>query len=130
MKNSKFLVKHFYSISFSSTKLKEQACFNALIKLLPASLKNHTLFCYKKGNTLFFVLDHPGLKLEFNYNQKLINELLNILKKNNSNCKEIEIEQIKAFVTNKILKEPPASSSPLNQYKEKATGNFKIYAKS
>ena len=100
MKNVKSILNHIFP---TSKKIEEHRCFSKILSLFPKNLKEHTIFCYKRDKTLFFVVDHPAIKMEFNYNQKLINELLNIAKKNVKECKDLDIIGYKAFISNKIL---------------------------
>lgn len=109
-------------------KIKEHKCFNRFISSLPKNIKEHTLFCFKKDMTLFLVLDHPGIKMEFNYNQKVINEILNIAKLRVDECKNIEINSIKAIVSNRQEKKFEKKEKSLNKYKEISSANFKNFA--
>ncbi len=82
-------------------------------------------YIYKKGGTLYFVLTHPGFLMEFNYNKKHINEVLNLLQKRFDACKDIEISQIKAY-HKYTPPTPPPKPKPLQRYKERAKGEFEI----
>lgn len=121
MKNIKSILSHLFP---RNSKFIEHNCFNKLVLLLPKKFKDHTLFCYKKSKTLFFVLDHPGIKMEFNYNLTLINELLNIVKKNSNECKNLNIKNIKVFVSNKKFKKFRPKKTSLSYFKEEAKGEF------
>ncbi len=88
-------------------------------------MQKQILYIYKKGQTLYFVLSHPGFLMEFNYNKKHINEVLNLLAERFEACKDIEISQIKAY--HKYI--PPTSPprpKPLQRYKERAHGEFEV----
>jgi len=126
MKNVKSVLSHIFP---KNSKLNEHKCFNKILSLLPKKYKDHTLYCYKKNNTLFFVLNHPGIKMEFNYNLNLINELLNIAKSSVIGCKNLDIKRVKAYVSNTSLEKKERENSNLNSYKEKAEGKFENYAK-
>ncbi len=86
------------------------------------------MFTYIKNRTLFFVLNHPGLKMEFNYKLNLIKSLLDKVKNIDLKCKIIEVDEIKSFVSNKIEKLEPKKESYI--YKERASGEFKILSNS
>ncbi len=126
MKSVKTVLSHIFP---KNSKFGEHSCFNKLISLLPKRFKDHTLFCYKKNETLFFVFDHPGIKMEFNYNLNLINELLNIMKKNSNECKNLEIKSIKSFVKNDKTKRYLYKKREFNSYKENSKGDFENFAK-
>ena len=126
MKNVKSILPHIFP---KIDKIHQHRCFNKIVSLLPKNLKEHTLFCYKRDRTLFIVFDHPGIKMEFNYNQKVINEILNMAKKMVNECKNVEISNIKAIVSNKNFKKIKNSNSSFNTYKETSLANFKNYAK-
>ena len=122
MKNVKSILNHIFP---TSKKIEEHRCFSKILSLFPKNLKEHTIFCFKRDKTLFFVIDHPAIKMEFNYNQKLINELLNIAKKNVKECKDLDITGYKAFISNKISQK----KSPIKKnqtYKEKSKGEFEV----
>ncbi|WP_457750323.1 hypothetical protein [Sulfurimonas sp.] len=85
-------------------------------------------FAYIKNKTLFFVLNHPGAKQEFDNNIQSIKSALKF--HTPSECSEETINDIKAFVTH-----TPASHANISTqteakknlaYKERATGNFEI----
>ncbi len=83
---------------------------------------------YQKNDTLFFVLNHPGIKMEFNYKVTLIKSLLNKVKELDKKCAKLEIKEIKSFVSNKTkLSPPPSLSIPV--YHERAKGDFENLAK-
>ncbi len=126
MKKSSSVITHIKNHSFFS-KIKNIECFNKLKSLLPSRLSDAILFIYIKNKTLFFVLNHPGFKMEFNYNVNLIKGLLKKLKKTDSNCNEIEIENIKIFVSNKTMLNSKEKKTDTNIfYDEQAIGNFII----
>ncbi len=126
MKKSSSIITHIKNHSFYS-KIKNIECFNKLKSLLPPRLSNAILFIYIKNKTLFFVLNHPGFKMEFYYNVNLIKRLLKELKKVDLFCKEIEIENIKVFVSNKAVQNDEEEKIKSNiTYNEKAIGNFDI----
>lgn len=125
MKTSKEIISHIINKPQNSQIIKTE-CINKLISFLPPHLANAIMFTYIKNRTLFFVLNHPGLKMEFNYKHNLIKSLLNKLKNIDLKCKIIEIDEIKSFVSNKI--KPPSSKISTLIYKERASGEFQNLA--
>ncbi len=106
--------------------LQHVDCYNQLLSLLPKSLSNNTRFLYHKNDTLFFVLNHPGIKMEFNYKSNLIKSILKKMIEVNPKCIFMKSSQIKAFVTNKKeIKEIDDSKNHKLRYKERASGGFK-----
>ncbi len=125
MKKSNEIITHLKNRSFRS-KIDQVECFNKIKSLLPPRLTKAILFMYTKNKTLFFVLNHPGYKMEFNYNVNLIKRLLNRLKNQYIPCEDIEINKIKIFVSNKIEKKSQKKDFSFVEYYEKSTGNFNI----
>jgi len=129
MKTSKEIINHIVSKP-SMKKLSEHNCYLKLKSLLPKHLRDSILFMYRKNRTLFFVLNHPGIKMEFNYKVTLINSLLNKIKEVDKKCSDLEIENIKSFVSNRIHQnDSPSKKQTLPLYKERAKGEFKNLAK-
>ena len=109
-------------------KIAQKKCFDKVVKLLPPHLKNAVLFTYTKNQTLFFVLNHPGLKMEFHYKVTFLKTLLKQIKSIDPNCHDMQdISDIKFFVSNK----PRAKKSLPKKfiYKELSNANFKILTK-
>jgi len=105
-------------------------CYNQLLSLLPKNISQNTKFLYQKNDTLFFVLNHPGIKMEFNYKSNLIKSILKKLIELNPECYFIKSSNIKAFVTNKPpLKEINYSNTKKTLYQERAGGKFTNSAK-
>ncbi len=121
MKTSKEIISHLINKPQNSQIIKK-GCIDKLISLLPPHLSNAVMFTYIKNRTLFFVLNHPGLKMEFNYKHNLIKSLLNKLKDIDLKCQIIEVDEIKSFVSNKIP--PPESRKIAFTYKERSSGKF------
>jgi len=97
-----------------------------VIKLLPPHLSRAVLFTYTKNQTLFIVLNHPGLKMEFHYKDNLIKSLLKQIKTIDLTCKDMEdIREIKYFVSNKTIKKEEPTTKKLT-FKERAKGEFSI----
>lgn len=128
MKDSYFIISHLKN-SPRYKKIKTQECFESIKSILPKHLKNAILFMYTKNQTLFFVLNHPGFKMEFNYNLNLIKGLLKEVKKHKSCCKELPTENIKVFVSNKIDKKNQRPNNSDIKYKERSNAEFENPAK-
>jgi hypothetical protein len=123
MKNAKNIIEHIIKRP-SNKKILQKRCFERVKNALPPHFCNAIEFIYLKNQTLFFVLNHPGMKMEFNYKHNLIKNLLNKLKYIDENCSEIEVIDIKSFVSNKVFKK---SEEKIERFfKEKSTGEFKI----
>ncbi len=127
MKSSQNIISHLTGKP-RFQKISQKKCFAKLISLLPPQLGRAVMFTYVKNKTLFFVLNHPGLKMEFHYKINLIKSLLNKIKDIDKNCRDIEVTNIKAFVSNKIdtqqMPPPPSTFT----YKERAKGRFYNFA--
>jgi len=82
-------------------------------------------FAYIKNDTLFFVLNHPGAKQEFDNNIQSIKSALKFVQPDE--CKECNITEIKAFVSHSPqpkVQFPKAKEA--ETYPERATGEFPI----
>ncbi len=123
MKTAKSIIEHLKHHPQNS-KVLEIACYEKVKAMLPPHLAKAVLFIYKKNQTLYFVLNHPGMKMEFNYKHSLIKNLLNKLKDFDENCKDIAITEIKSFVSNKIQAKKVIKPVIRRYYREKATGSF------
>lgn len=123
MKDSKTIISHLKKHPSLKT-LEQEECFDVLIKLLPNSLSNFIKFIYTKHDTLFFVLNHPSAKMEFNYKRNLIKELLKKIENFHPNCKCINLKEIKAFVSNKKEFKEKTQIETKIYYKERSNGNF------
>ena len=128
MKTAQEIISHLINKPQNS-KIIQKGCIDKLISLLPPHLANAVMFTYIKNRTLFFVLNHPGLKMEFNYKHNLIKSLLNKIKDIDLKCQIIEVDEIKSFVSNKI-KPPLAEPKPTLTYKERSSGKFNNQATS
>ncbi|WP_457745028.1 hypothetical protein [Sulfurimonas sp.] len=84
-------------------------------------------FAYIKNGTLFFVLNHPGAKQEFDNNIQSIKSALKFY--NPSECEENSINDIKAFVTHTPTKIIKFEEKRKETYQERAHGNFQIKIK-
>ncbi len=124
MKDSKYIINHLINKPQNS-KILQKMCFEKLKSLLPPRLTKSILFMYIKNRTLFFVLNHPGMKMEFDYKNNLIKNLLKKIKDFDTSCKDLEIDEVKTFISNQI--EPSNSKSkPPRAYKEKSDASFDI----
>ena len=123
MKKVDSVIKQLYGTPYYK-KLPTYECFKKLKELLPSKYRDGVKFIYQKNKTLFFVLNHPIYKMEFNYNHSLIKSLLNMLKNSDYKCKNIEIESIKAFISKDFT--PPSSKKREYKwiYKERSYGIF------
>jgi hypothetical protein len=121
MKTAREIISHISNKPQNSQIIKT-ACIDKLLSILPPHLAKAVMFTYIKNRTLFFVLNHPGLKMEFNYKHNLIKSLLNKIKDIDVKCKIIEVEEIKSFVSNKIP--TPKSEKIEFIYKERSSGEF------
>ena len=111
-------------------KLSTHACFIKLISVLPKHLRQHIAFVYQKKRTLFIALKHPGIKMEIDYNHNLIKSLLNKIKNIDKSCADIEINEIKSFVTYKEKKREELFEYACdNHFDERARGEFKVLSK-
>jgi len=123
MKDSKTIISHLKKHPSLKT-LEQEECFDILIKLLPKSLSNFIKFLYTKHDTLFFVLNHPSAKMEFNYKRNLIKGLLKTIENFHPNCKCINLKEVKAFVSNKIRQKEETKIETKIYYKERSNGEF------
>jgi len=128
MKDSKTIISHLKKHPSLKT-LEQEECFDVLIKLLPNSLSNFIKFIYTKHDTLFFVLNHPSAKMEFNYKRNLIKEILKTIESFHPNCKCINLKEIKAFVSNKKTYKEEEQIETKIFYKERSNGNFENNSK-
>jgi len=129
MKKANQIISHLKSKPYLKN-LQHVDCYNKLLSLLPKSIREFTRFIYQKNGTLFFVLEHPGIKMEFNYKSNLIKSILNKLIEIDNECDFMKSSEIKAFVTNKnTLKEISDSKNHKLRYAERSAGEFENSAK-
>jgi hypothetical protein len=127
MKSSKSIINHLINKP-QNYKLAELGCYEKIKNALPTHISDAILFMYRKNSTLFFVLNHPGIKMEFDYKHNLIKSLLNKIKSIDKNCQNIEIDEIRSFISNKIeIKEQKIEIK--RYYREKSKGEFEIDCK-
>ncbi len=119
MKNSNQLVSHLRSQSTFS-HLGSQPCISAVKELLPPRLHKFILFGYIKHNIIFFALNHPGAKQEFD---NIINSIKAPLKSMPPlECKNYQIYDVRAFVSHK--KSLKFHTHEEINFEERALGNF------
>ncbi|NOX15469.1 MAG: hypothetical protein GXP61_05530 [Epsilonproteobacteria bacterium] len=124
MKKANQIISHLKTKPYLKN-LQKVDCYNQLLSLLPKSLSENTRFLYQKNDTLFFVLNHPGIKMEFNYKSNLIKSILKKMIEINQQCIFMKSLEIRAFVTNKKeIKEISDSKNQKLTYKERADGDF------
>ena len=129
MKTVKNIISHIISKP-QYKKISQKRCFDKVVKLLPPHLQSAVLFTYVKNQTLFFVLNHPGLKMEFHYKVNLIKSLLKQLKTIDKECLDMQdIKEVKAFVSNKPKQKVTTNLKVKQTYKELSNGEFKIITK-
>lgn len=81
-------------------------------------------FAYIKNKILFFVLNHPGAKQEFDNNIQSIKSALKFC--NPHECEQISITDIKAFVTHTPDKAFTPQMKTVQSYPERSHGDFDI----
>jgi len=121
MKNSNQLVSHLRSQSAFSP-LNNQACIESVKELLPFRLHRFILFGYIRHNIVFFALNHPGAKQEFD---NIINSIKTPLKNMPPHtCKNFEIYDVRAFVSHKKTMKFSAINPHYETYQERSSADF------
>ncbi|MDF1880691.1 hypothetical protein JHD50_05130 [Sulfurimonas sp. MAG313] len=121
MKNSNQLVSHLRSQSAFSP-LNNQACIESVKELLPPRLHRFILFGYIRHNIVFFALNHPGAKQEFD---NIINSIKTPLKQIPPlSCKNYEIYDVRAFVSHKKHMTFTAVKPTYEEFEERAEAEF------
>ncbi|WP_457746462.1 hypothetical protein [Sulfurimonas sp.] len=107
------------------SKLTRYECIDKIKSLFSAPLQKMIKFAYIKNHTLFFVLNHPGAKQEFDNNIQSIKSALKFVTP--SECEENTIQDIKAFVTHTPIKQEKFEyTTSQEKYTERAKGEFEI----
>lgn len=109
------------------SKLSRFACIKRIESIFVPALQRMIKFAYIKNETLYFVLNHPAGKQEFDNNIQNIKSALNF--HTPEECSETLIRDIKAFVTHTpktVVKQEPRQ---VQKYAERATGKFTINIK-
>ena len=108
------------------SKLSGYGCIRKIQAAFSKPLQKMIKFSYIKNDTLFFVLNHPGAKQEFDNNIQSIKSALKFVRP--KECEEFSITDIKAFVSH-----TPVNSTSITAkvkepetYPERATGAFEI----
>jgi len=109
------------------SKLSQYKCIQRIQSIFSPPLQKMIKFAYIKNATLFFVLNHPGAKQEFDNNIQSIKSALKF--HNPSECEENSIKDIKAFVTHTPEKPKQEYIIQTQYYKERSSGNFAITIK-
>lgn len=121
MKNSKQLVSHLRSQSAFSP-LSNLSCIEAIKELLPPRLHRFILFGYIRHNIVFFALNHPGAKQEFD---NIINSIKTPLKRMPpASCNKFEIYDVRAFVSHKKTLKFTLSKPEEQHYNERSKAEF------
>jgi len=121
MKNSNQLVSHLRSQS-AFAPLSNIPCINAVKDLLPPRLHRFILFGYIRHNIVFFALNHPGAKQEFD---NIINSIKLPLKQiPPMACSKFKIYDIKAFVSYKTSLRPSTDTLKEVQFEERSVAQF------
>ncbi|QOP46339.1 hypothetical protein [Sulfurimonas paralvinellae] len=107
------------------SKLSRFTCIDKIRSSFSSPLQKMIKFSYIKNNTLFFVLNHPGAKQEFDNNIQSIKSALKFVQP--QECKALNITDIKAFVTHTpTVRTAPAQIKEPQTYPERSSGEFKI----
>ena len=111
------------------SKLSKYSCISKIQSLFSPALQRMIKFAYFKNDILFFVLNHPGAKQEFDNNIQNIKSALKFVQPDE--CMDVSVTDIKAFVTNKQIKKSILfANEHINQvYKERATGDIEVNIK-
>jgi hypothetical protein len=107
--------------------LKQQECYKKYISLLGTKWQKAIAFVTIKNNTLFIALNHPGFKMELNYNRDLLKSLLTQLSMHDSECRWMKADKIAIFHS-KFRPVPQRDKSTIPFYHELATESFTVKA--
>ena len=122
MKNSAQVLSHIVNQP-QYKKLFQHQCIDAVKSLMPPHLQNMVSFAYVKQKVLYFVLNHPGAKQEFDIIISSIKTPLRLYPP--EKCKEMAFEDIRAYVSHTPPhKKKTQQSTQEVTYPERATGNF------
>ena len=106
------------------SKLSRFSCIKKIESIFVPALQRMIKFAYIKNDTLYFVLNHPAGKQEFDNNIQNIKSALNF--HTPEECSETLIRDIKAFVTHTPKATVKTEPKQIQKYTERATGNFNI----
>lgn len=105
------------------SKLSKYKCIKRIQSTFSLPLQKMIKFAYIKNRTLFFVLNHPAGKQEFDNSIQSIKSALKFYMPDE--CKDIEFDDMKAFVTHTPTKKHEFKIKK-QIYKERSLGNFEI----
>ncbi|MEA2073112.1 MAG: hypothetical protein U9O86_05960 [Campylobacterota bacterium] len=123
MKNAKEIINLIQNKPQFS-KLTKYKCIERIQNIFTPALQRMIKFAYIKNSTLFFVLNHPGAKQEFDNNIQSIKSALNF--HTPEECEDTPIQDIKAFVTHTPAVKHIFDTKEPELYTERAKGNFTI----
>jgi len=106
------------------SKLTKYSCIQRIQNIFSPALQRMIKFAYIKNDTLFFVLNHPGAKQEFDNNIQSIKSALNF--HTPTECSEVNIKDIRAFVTHTPQITPTFEVKKPVLYRERSSGEFQI----
>lgn len=106
------------------SKLSRYKCIKRIESIFVPALQRMIKFSYIKNDTLFFVLNHPAGKQEFDNNIQNIKSALKF--HSPEECSDTLIRDIKAFVTHTPKSKPITHIKKIQKYQERATGDFNI----
>ena len=109
------------------SKLAKHKCIKRIESTFSPALQRMIKFAYIRNDVLFFVLNHPGAKQEFDNNIQSIKSALNFYTPDE--CSETFISDIKAFVTHTPHKEIEFKVNEPVLYPERSKGDFTIEIK-
>ncbi len=122
MKNSAQVLAHLVNQP-QYKKLTQQRCIDTIKALLPPHLQPMIQFAYIKHKVLYFVLNHPGAKQEFDI---IIASIKTPLKLHPpQTCRELAFEDIRAYVSHKpAAKNIDIKRETAAEYVERSAGTF------
>ncbi len=110
------------------SKLSQYKCIHKIQSAFSTPLQKMIKFAYIKNKTLFFVLNHPGAKQEFDNNIQSIKSALKF--HTPAECIDETITDIKAFVSHTpslhVSTVELLTPKKIVSYKERAKGDFEI----
>jgi len=121
MKNSAQVLSHIVNQP-QYKKLGQHQCIAAVQALLPPHLQTMVTFAYVRHKVLYFVLNHPGAKQEFDIIITSIKAPLKLYPP--EKCKEMEFEDIRAYVSHKPAQKSAPQKETVPYYEERSDGTF------
>ncbi len=104
------------------SKLSKYKCIKKIESTFTPALAKMIKFAYFKNDVLFFVLNHPAGKQEFDNNIQSIKSALKYVTPDE--CRDITITDIKAFVTHTPQAQPKQLLRKIETYPERSSGEF------